>query len=234
MNICADITITTASGSFKLTDVEWSGCKKSIFAKSIGSELTNCSFTWSCSDISKDIWVFGDSYLTLSDLNRFPYHLFKKGCTDWLACGYPGAASAAELVSFKSLLELGTPKYAVWLLGMNDPDGSILNASWENCVLEFISLCEEHSITPILATIPSTWGSTSVDSDITVTRNNQLKSAWVRASGYRYIDFESAVAAEGGTGWKEGLLSSDGVHPTEAGAALLADQFICDMPEIAQ
>ena len=137
--------------------------------------------------------------------------------------GYPGRKSQAGLDDFKQALTHGTPKYAIWCLGMNDGDsGDTVNVSYLKCVLEFISICEENGITPILATIPST-----------PTVSNIYKNDWVRKSGYRYIDFARAVGGEElGSSWYEGMLHTDNVHPTESGAKALYAQFIADFPEI--
>ena len=234
VEIKANITIFTASGSFTVSDVSWSGCNGSIFAKSVGSSFTNCAMTWTSSDLISNIWVFGDSYLGLTNPARFPYHLLALGFDKWLGCGYPGAGANNEILSFENLLSMKAPRAAVWCLGMNNPDQSVVSPTWLTATEKFISFCEKHDIIPILATIPSCWGSTSEDSDITLTRDNSYKNAWVKASGHRYVDFEKAVGADSGTGWYEGMLSGDGVHPTELGAKALASRFIIDVPEIAQ
>ena len=116
---------------------------------------------------------------------------------------------------------MGTPKYLVWCIGMNNPDNNELNSSWLTETQIIIKLCEERNITPILATIPST-----------PTNDNSYKTSWVKSSGYRYIDFEKAVGADKITAWFDGMLSSDNVHPSELGAKALASRFIIDVPEI--
>lgn len=227
----ANIIVTTSAGSYTLSSVSWGGDNGTIHAKSIGSALTECTLNWTCADLKFDIWVFGDSYLGLTDPARFPSRLLQYGYKNWLACGASGASSAKEYDAFTKLLELGTPKYAVWCLGMNNPDSGAINASYLTNTQAFIAKCEENGIIPIISTIPSCWGSTAEDSDITVTRDNSYKTAWVRSSGYRYIDFADAVEQAGG-GWYDNMLSTDGVHPTQLGAVTLANRFIRDFPEI--
>ena len=66
-------------------------------------------------------------------------------------------------------------------------------------------------------------------------RLHSYKNEYVRTSGYRYIDFASAVGAnEAGSGWGECMLSADQVHPTAAGAQALAEQVLLDLPGIMQ
>jgi lysophospholipase L1-like esterase len=119
-------------------------------------------------------------------------------------------------------------------MGMNNPDTSSgINASYLINTQKFIELCIENGVTPIISTIPSTWGTTSDDSDVTQPRNNRVKNAWVKESGCRYIDWADAVENPDGSGWYAGMLYTDGVHPTERGAIALADRFVRDFPEIA-
>ena len=85
-----------------------------------------------------------------------------------------------------------------------------------------IRICEEKGITPILSTVPCT-----------PTVNNYYKNEWVKKSGYRYIDFARAVGGEEiGSGWFDGMLHTDQVHPNELGAKALYAQVIADLPEI--
>lgn len=105
---------------------------------------------------------------------------------------------------------------------MNDPDNGAVNTSWLNCVETLISNCEKYGVEPILATIPNV-----------PSYDNTYKNAWVKASGYRYIDFAKAVGAESaGSTWYAGCLSSDNTHPTERGARLLCLQALQDVSEL--
>jgi hypothetical protein len=105
-------------------------------------------------------------------------------------------------------------------MGMNNGDNGAVNSQWLNDLNVVKSLCEEHDITLILATIPSC-----------PQADNTYKNAIVRQSGYRYIDFNKAVGVNGTT-WYDGMLSSDNIHPTSLGAKALARQFVVDVPEI--
>ena len=219
----ANIRIETESGVFVTGDFKWGGRRGDIFAKSVGAEMENVSLGWSCSDFTEEIWMLGDSYFNMTDAARWPVYMLKEGYTEYLLSGYPGRKSKEALDDFKELLEFGTPKYAVWCLGMNDKDntGSV-NASWKTATEEFIAICEEKGIIPILATIPNT-----------PTNLNTFKNEIVKASGYRYIDFASAVNAnEAGSPWTEGMLSGDKVHPAQPGAKALWEQVKKDFPEI--
>ena len=189
--------------------------------ESVGSELTNCTFSWTCKDLKKDIWMFGDSYFSYTD--RWPYYLHQFGYdVNVLMDSYPGENSANAVISLKNLLTLATPKTIVWCHGMNDgsDDGSYTEA-WKNGIDEVISLCEENDIELVLATIPTV-----------PTRLHTYKNSFVRSSGYRYIDFNRAVGASSDGSWFSGMLSSDGVHPTDLGAKALFGRVLVDLPEI--
>lgn len=172
---------------------------------------------------NRGIWYFGDSYISLS-AERWPYYLNDDGYyKNALLNGAPGGTSGGAMIAFNALLNIGTPQIAVFATGMND--GSDTNGepptAWKNNRDTFISLCEENGITPIFCTIPTV---PSV--------NNESKNAWVKASGYRYIDFAKAVGANSSGVWYSGMLSGDNVHPTATGAKALYTQVLIDLPEV--
>lgn len=106
---------------------------------------------------------------------------------------------------------------------MNDADSSSsVNDTWKRCFDEVCAVCDYYEVELILTTTPNV-----------PTVNNSFKNSIVRESGRRYIDFAQAVNAEAvGSPWYEGMLSSDGIHPTELGAKALAARFVVDVPEI--
>ena len=218
----ADITVTSSGGSVTKR-VSWNGRNGEIFALSTASDIKDVRMRWYCAAYESDIWMLGDSYFNFGSSWRWPYYLREAGYSDFMLMGYPGRRSATGLEDFKQALTHGTPKYAVWCLGMNDGDtNDTVNTSYLKSVQEFIRICEEKGITPILSTVPCT-----------PTVNNYYKNEWVKKSGYRYIDFARAVGGEEiGSGWYEGMLHTDNVHPNELGAKALYAQVIVDFPEI--
>lgn len=218
------VTVGTAGGVFMSEPIKsWRGSNGEIFAVSLNKDITGVRLRWSCSDYSKKIWLFGDSYFSVASPNRWGYYLLKNGYTQYLFSGFPGRDSRGALADFKQALEHGTPEFAVWCLGMNNADGAeSVNPIYKECASEFLELCKEKGITPILSTIPEV-----------PERINYHKNELVRHSGCRYIDFAAAVGAEKiGSGWYEGMLSSDRVHPDVLGAQALYAQLLADFPEI--
>ncbi len=218
----ADISIYTSTGKFCEKGVSWSGRNGEIFMEMSGNVLKNAKCNWFCDDYSRDIWLFGDSYFNTGDPGRWPYYLREDGYANHFMTGYPGMGSEPAINQFKDSLKFGKPKFAVWCMGMNngDKDGK-LNEVWLKATEEFLAICRELDITPILSTIPST-----------PKVNNVQKNEYVRASGCRYIDFNRAVGADKNLSWYPEMLYKDEVHPWHPGAVALYQQVLVDFPEI--
>ena len=224
--------LTKNNKEFIQTDCIWdAGSNGNIECKLVDGDLSNATLSWFPEAALNDIWVFGDSYLGYSYNGRFPYHINNYGYRKWLGCGYPGAGSQNEINCVLNLLKLRSPKYIVWTLGMNNPDqDGVINPTYKTNLDKLLQICSANNIIPIIATIPSAHGTVSDDSDITTTRTNRYKNQYIKSLGCRIIDFAAAVEIE--NGWIDGTLSSDGVHPTEKGAKILANRLILDFPEI--
>lgn len=192
---------------------------------SSGSTFTSAELTIVYQCALRDIWIFGDSYITFNDIDRYPYYIVEDGYgKNVLFSGAGGGNSLTATMALNTLLKYGTPKIAVFATGMNDGNdtsSSEPSEQWVTYKNEFISTCERYGITPILCTVPT----------VPIV-NNEGKNAWVRSSGYRYIDFAKAVGANENGVWYSGMLSGDNVHPSEYGAKALYTQLLADLPEI--
>lgn len=193
----------------------------SAYAETSGS-LTLCTLSCINQDIAKPIWYFGDSYTAYAS-NRWPYYA-DKWVNNILLDGYGGETSNYVITAFETYLTSGYPQYAVFATGMNDgsdTDVNTPNADWLSAVEVFIEICEDNQIIPILCTVPTT-----------PVYNNNGKNVYVRTSGYWYIDFANAVGADGTGAWYAGMLGTDNIHPTVAGAKALCAQIEADFPEV--
>ena len=179
-------------------------------------------------DLTKDVWIFGDSYLSF-DNARWIYYPINWGFLSFLVNARGGENATEALQDLQNLLTLGSvPTYIVWCLGMNngsDSSGNV-NSTWLGVTQQVESICEQYGITLILATIPT------VPTQVHTALNN-----WVRSSGYRYIDFAAAVEDPNTNYWRgwgtdNALLSSDEIHPTNHGAVELAMRALLDFPEM--
>lgn len=185
--------------------------------------ISNVDFSWTCKDFKKNIWLFGDSYISYGT-NRWMYYLHENGYTvNCLIDGYAGENSNNALQSLQNIISLAKPNCIVWCLGMNDGGDSseAPSRTWLTAINSVINICEENDIKLILATIPTV-----------PTINHEQKNSFVRNSGYQYIDFAEAVGATSSGSWFTGMLSSDNVHPTVAGAMALYQQAITDCPQL--
>lgn len=190
--------------------------------EAVNMTISNVVFSWACTDFNNDIWLFGDSYMSYAP-ERWLYYLVQNNLSDnCLIDAYPGEDSPHALASLKSYIDIAKPKMIVWALGMNDGnETSEISTQWKQAVDEVIQICEGRNIRLILATIPSV-----------PSTNHDYKNAWIRESGYQYIDFAQAVGADISTSWYSGMLSSDNIHPTVKGAKALYEQALADCPQL--
>lgn len=187
------------------------------FLRSAGSLLTNVVLTAGNMDFRCPVWACGDSYFGVYE-GRWPGWMKEFGYFNFLINGLAGQSSPGAYNDLKRMLSFGTPKYLIWCLGMNDTDANFV----ENFD-KVKALCSQRGITMIGATVPTV-----------PSRNKESISAYVRASGIRYIDFYKAVGTNSSGNWYYGYLDSDGVHPSIAGAKALATQVLVDFPELMQ
>lgn len=223
-NATVDVTLLSNGNSFK-QNIAFTMSNPAVpYVKSNGLIATGCKLTFTCTDIRKKIWIFGDSYIAYLK-SRWAYYLKEYGYdTNVLLDGFPGMGSVNARVSFTKLLDLGRPSYAVWFMGMNDgsdTNDTTPNINWVSERDNFIALCEKNNVEPIFATIPNV-----------PSINHKGKNKWIRESGYRYIDMCHAVGADVNVNWYGDMLSSDKIHPSESGAKALFTQVLLDLPEV--
>lgn len=226
-NNTADITVSSNGTSSTIENVSWFGDSGSdYFVLSSGSSFTDCCFTWTSPDFVKRCWLFGDSYVSISDPARWCYYLNQNNDIDkTLISGFGGETSAQGATALiKSTTYYGSPDILIWAYGMNDgsDSSSAPSSVWISGIREMMKICANKGITPILCTIPTV-----------PNISHEKKNEWVRASGYRYIDFAKAVGANSSGVWYSGMLYSDNVHPTELGAKALYLQAMIDCPELS-
>ncbi len=251
------ITISTPSGMFKTSAGSWRGRQGMVGACAVGTGLTLTDLTlrWVCKAYASGIWLYGDSYFDVfpnnnNNADRWPSYLVTDGYTDVLLSSYSGMSTEACLEQFKQDVEYGTPQFVVWCCGMNNSDKNHneISTGYRDATLEMLAICEEKGITPILCTIPNTPG-----------QFHTAKNNWIKASGYRYIDFSKAVGGDRldenligtdtrkfnsstneyydnktGAYWYDGMLNSDEIHPDAKGAQALYARVLVDFPEITR
>ena len=219
----AVVNVYTNGGHYTRTNTSWTDDHGAPYVyNNSGETITDVKMTWSSSAFRNRNWIFGDSYVSIAE-TRWPKYVYDLGFGENLMLnGYPGEQTAAGYADLINCLKQGKPSVMAWCLGMNDADNGEINSSWLSHTQAFLRVCRLYDITPILATIPCC-----------PIANHSYKNAWVRASGYRYIDFASAVNVEqDSTTWFDGMLHTDNIHPTAQGAIALATQVLTDYPEL--
>ena len=191
-----------------------------------GGDVSGVAMSWQPDDILKKTWVFGDSWIGFYE-SKWTWWMEQYGYgKNYLLDGFPGENAQDGTASFRTLLKYGTPKDAIFALGMNDRTdlSGVPSNQWTVYRDEFLQLCQDNGVTPVFTTIPST-----------PTIDHSAKNAWIRSSGYRYIDFDKAVGADLDRNWYAGMHSTTSPnHPTEAGARALFMRFLVDYPEVMQ
>lgn len=196
----------------------------------------NVSASWYCTDIDAKIWIFGDSYFDYSNPARWPYYTYSF-YSKVLSNHFPGQEGMSGIDDLTSLLSFNSvPTYLLWMHGMNGKNTSPTDerAAYQKSIIDkVLAICTEYGIIPILTTIPSVPSVNDFNGDRT------QENAYVRSTGCRYVDWETAVHNNEFNTWYPGLLESPDaqglrIHPTEAGAAVLNGSVIRDFPEINQ
>lgn len=224
----ASVRLTTTSGMYEtpenmLGNNIWSGCGAGSVYATVTQDCYDCRLVWDMAALRKDIYLFGDSYTPMHDPSSWPYRLAQLGYNGFMVDGTPGATADSGFAQFERVMAIKHPKMCIWALGMNNSETSSTKyTSWLERTQAVVQYCDDNGIELVLATIPN------CPNMLNVTKNE-----WVRNSGKRYIDFARAVGAEAeASGWYEGMLKNDGIHPTSLGAQVLAQRALLDVPEL--
>lgn len=121
-----------------------------------------------------------------------------------------------------------TAKYGLMFIGTNDGSSS---AQMIAGLQSAIALLESYGMTPILSTIaPKATGFTTA---------HRETNAWIRSSGYNYVDMEQVFLSRPATAQdltiadiKTNLFLGDGVHPTILGHRFIFNRIQMDCPFI--
>ena len=123
--------------------------------------------------------------------------------------GSENMSSAEALEALKLYLTYYKPKMVVWFPGMKEADtSSSINSTWLKNTEEFLSLCTQYDIFPILVTIPNH-----------KTLNHIKKNEWIRAkTDVRFTDAAKIVnRGEASAFWRRLRWDSANAKPTAKG-----------------
>jgi hypothetical protein len=217
-------TITTDLGETYSCNFDYMG-QGGAFVKNDGTSTIQAQIKMMACNISKDIWMVGDSYFShiIPVLHQYGYY-------HWLQISQPGLNPLIGYQELERMLKIvKPPKYLVWCLGMNGwtteemIEGEyVINEFQKEVIDAVVSLCDLYGITLILSTIPTV-----------PERQKTGFCNYIKSLGYRYIDMAGAVNANSSGEWNSGLLSNDNIHPSDAGSKVIAAQFFIDFPELS-
>lgn len=218
-NYKCEVMVSSKGGYFIKNDLDWNGCTESVKAESISGTLTNAKLTWHVSDYNHKTWCFGDSYFDY----WIPKMKSQLGIYNYMVDSYSGRASQKALASFKLAIKKATPQNVLWCMGMNDPDtDTAISTTWKTSYDELAQICDEKGIDLILVTIPNT-----------PDRNHTFKNDFIKSSGKRYVDIARTLGAETyPSGWYDGLIGLDNVHPSDMGTRVITNAMVIGCPEL--
>lgn len=148
--------------------------------------------------------------------------LFTNGLIDR---GISGQTTPQMLIRFRSDVILLHPKAVHIMAGTNDVagnTGAATMATVQGNIASMADLAHAHGIKVILGLVPPAaafpWSPDKRPVPQIAALNTWLRG-YAKANGYTYVDYHAALASPEG-GMKPGL-STDGVHPTPAGYAIM-------------
>jgi lysophospholipase L1-like esterase len=140
--------------------------------------------------------------------------------------GIGGQTTPQMLVRFRADVVALSPAVVVILAGINDIAENTGPTTMEAIEDNIASMCEIASANGIRVVLSSVtpaldfpWRPGKMPAPKVMALNAWIKQ-YAAAHGYVYVDYYAAMADDGG-GMKAGL-ASDGVHPTQAGYAIMA------------
>lgn len=179
--------------------------------------MSECKLNALCEDIKNSLWVVGDSYSGANE-NFVMGQLLPLTKSRFCWNALPGRTPLQGIEDLKRMLKISTPKYIVWLLGMN---GDLNN--YTSAFEELKLICDDFNIKIYAEIVPTT-----------VRVDNELKKTYIENTNVSLIDFYNAVGSNADGSWYNGYQHSDGVHPTEKGAKALAMRLLVDVLELTQ
>ncbi len=144
-------------------------------------------------DLTKSIWMFGDSYFSYNDANRWPYYYFRDLYFGTLYDNKAGEKPDEGISDLTTLLGMGyVPSIVVWCHGMNGGgteekvnDAYTINSYQKTYIDTLISLSHEYGFDVVISTIPTT-------PRVQRTGYNN----YIKTLGCRIIDFADAVGTD--------------------------------------
>lgn len=136
-----------------------------------------------------------------------------------LTSAHSGEGVSGILQRAERELRLFSPKYAIVLIGTNDTNMT----TWQDGIGFIAEKCLNAGVTPVFGTLPPE----AADTNPVLVQN-----PYIRASGYRYIDFARALTTGGNGSSRDASKFFDALHPNTAGHLAMYQRVRLDLPEI--
>ncbi len=159
------------------------------------------------------IIVLGDSIAVGVNASvRFPDMLQGLTGLEVINQSHPGYTAGQASADAMAVIDRYNPKYIAVLLGTNNARGASTVEGAINNMRYLTRIAQEHSIIPILGTLPPILNSSADNS-----RAATISAAIRGISGARIADVRAAMSASD--------ISSDGFHPNDTGQRIIATVF---------
>lgn len=186
-NTTTTLIVSTDNGQQWSQEISW-GQGIAFVQNNNTSDDINVVLKFMPSDITKNVWMFGDSYF-----GRWVKYVYELGFSKWLNDSQAGASPEGAYIDLQNLLSLGyNPSFVVWCLGMNGNtaesvvDGQYVINTYQKTYIDNVrTLCESRNITPVFTAVPTV-----------PTRQKTGFRAYIQSLGVRYIDLYNAVGAD--------------------------------------
>lgn len=200
------------------------------FVMTSGSPTINNFVTMSTQSSNPLIMFIGDSFIEGNQINvpnkdkRYCALVRDNISGDTFIYGLAGRNSTAIADAYYNQIKpICKPKYAFLEIGTNDRDYDTWLSNMQTLIADLVL----DDIIPVLCTLTPIVGNPSGYNDSVMPNVN----AWIKSSGYKYVDFNAALTSDGATQISDYFLD-DGCHPNIDGNAVMYDKIREDVPEL--
>lgn len=174
-----------------------------------------------CVDDKYDLLIIGDSFVECGTIEMesskgFAYLARERMGEKCSASGHGGATTAQLITRLDTDANVGLYKYAFLQVGSNDSATGVTVEQFKTNMSTIIDFIKSKGAVPILTTIP-------IRTDADNTAFIEEANAWVKASGYKYVDEYAMITSA--------HVLQDGIHPNETGHALILLSLMGLAPE---
>ena len=173
-------------------------------------------------EIQGDSFVEGSTIADYGIENRYAGKIKTKLNGSCVISGQGGEYAYGLLNKMETDINRFVSKYVIFAIGTNDN----LFAQYTDSITQLINHVKSLGSIPILVTITR-----RLDTDNLLFLRQA--NAWVKNSGYKYIDFAKCMSLNNdGETQNESLFFDDHIHPNIAGHEKMFQQVMIDIPEI--